>query len=148
MSERPPSLTGSHAPIASAVCDSARPRARRAAWRQRLVEAERGLVEGVRGDSTFFVYFFLGAICIAAALVLGLSRVEWLLLCLALSLVWTAEMFHQMAKSILTLVPAASDSQVRKILRLGTAAVFLAIGGATTVVVVLFGTRILDVMPQ
>ena len=34
-------------------------RHRRAAWRQRLVEAERGITHGFRGDSTLFGYLFV-----------------------------------------------------------------------------------------
>ena len=37
------------------------PRSSRPAWRQRLVDAERGVMQGIRGDSAFFVYFFLSS---------------------------------------------------------------------------------------
>ena len=41
---------------------------RRPAWRQRLVQAERGLVKGVRSDSAFFVHFFGGSIALAVVI--------------------------------------------------------------------------------
>ncbi|MDF1742662.1 MAG: hypothetical protein P1V19_03145, partial [Gimesia sp.] len=46
-------------------------------WRQRLVDAERGITFGIRLDSTFFIHFFSGSAVIAAAMLLGLSATHW-----------------------------------------------------------------------
>ncbi|MCC7424657.1 MAG: diacylglycerol kinase [Planctomycetaceae bacterium] len=121
-------------------------RNRRAPWRQRLVEAERGFVQGFRSDSAFFVYFFAGLICVTAGLVLGLGMVEWLLLTVALTLVFISELFHQMAKVVFESLPMVNISTMRKTLRLGMAAVVVSIGGAAIIVCTLFGRRIAELL--
>src|SRR5579864_8609626 len=76
------------------------PRSARPAWRRRLIDIERGITLGVRGDSVFFVYFFLSSLTIAASLVLGISLLEWTVVILALTVVLCAEMFNQSVKSL------------------------------------------------
>lgn len=117
---------------------------RRAAWRQRLVEAERGITQGFRGDSTLFGHLFVASVIVAAALVLSIPLVQWAVLILALSLVLAAEMFQHALKAIVLQIGSAPNEHAEKALRVGTAAVFVAITGATTIVVLLFGSRLLD----
>src|SRR5579872_2315450 len=76
------------------------PQRRRSAWRQTLVQAERGLVGGIRSGSAFFVHFFGISIVIAAALVLGIERTHWIGIAGCLTLVLTAEMFNQALKAL------------------------------------------------
>lgn len=121
-------------------------RPRRAAWRQRLVEAERGFVQGFRSDSAFFAYFFAGITCLAGGLVMGLGVFEWLLMTLALTLVFITELLHQMAKAALDGLPPAGANALRKALRMGMAAVIVSIGGAAIVVCTLFGRRIAELL--
>jgi len=116
---------------------------RRAAWRQRLVEAERGITQGVRNDSAFFVHFFLGSVVVAAGFVLGISLIEWTAVVISLTLVLSAEMFQQVLKSILSSVGHHFDEPVRKSLRIGTAAVFVAMTGALIVIGLVFGHHLL-----
>ena len=73
---------------------------RRPAWRERLVQAERGLVRGIRSDSAFFVHFFGIVIVIAAALVLRIGWMQWVAIAGCLTLVLTAEMFNQALKTL------------------------------------------------
>ena len=70
------------------------PRPPRPAWRRWLIDVERGLMHGVRGDSVFFVYFFLTSATIAASVVLGISLLQWTVVILALTVVLSAEMFN------------------------------------------------------
>jgi len=117
---------------------------RRAAWRQRLVEAERGMTHGVRTDSTFFVHFFIGSIVAATALVLGIGFVEWIVLILSLTMVLSAEMFNQVLKIVLEGVSHHFPETTRKGLRVGTAAVFVAMAGSTISVLLILGRRIVQ----
>ena len=55
------------------------------------MEAERGLTEGFRTDSTLFGHFFIATIVMAAALVIGISLLEWGLLILSLAMVFSME---------------------------------------------------------
>ncbi|HET6326174.1 MAG TPA: diacylglycerol kinase [Planctomycetaceae bacterium] len=125
---------------AFAITDSARlPRSSRPAWRQRLVDAERGVMQGIRSDSAFFVYFFLSSATIAACVVLGISLIQWTIVILALTLVLSAEMFNQVLKALLTEFGQPRDDAARAALRMAVAAVFVAITGSVIVIGLILG---------
>src|SRR5579863_951829 len=90
----------------------------RPAWRRRLIDIERGITLGVRGDSVFFVYFFLSSLTIAASLVLGISLLEWTVVILALTVVLCAEMFNQSVKSLFAVMNKPVDDSARTALRI------------------------------
>lgn len=119
-------------------------RRRRAAWRQRLVEAERGITHGFRGDSTLFGYLFAGSVVVTTGLVLGLSLSQWTLLILAMTVVLSAELFQQALKAVLPSGETESSPSFEKGLKIGTAGVFVAIGGAVLVVSLIFGSRLVE----
>jgi diacylglycerol kinase len=115
------------------------PRPARPAWRQRLVDAERGVMHGIRSDSAFFVYFFLSSATIAASVVLGISLIQWTVVILALTLVLSAEMFNQVLKALLTGFGRPMDDGARAALRIAVAAVFVAITGSVIVIGLILG---------
>ena len=119
-----------------------RPRRTRAAWRQWLIEAERGLTAGFRSDSVFFVHLFLGCLAVAAALMFGLSATQWAVLVLALSVTTAAELFHQVLKQLGDLLPETAAGQAAKIRRLATAAVAVAMLGSAVAAAVVLGSRL------
>lgn len=114
---------------------------RRPAWRQRLVQAERGLVRGVRSDSAFFVHFFGICTVIAAALVLGIGWVQWIGIAGCLTLVLTAEMFNQALKTLVQSLGPEPSPGVQRALAIGTAAVLVACAGSTIVLALVFWQR-------
>ncbi|MFM8582773.1 MAG: diacylglycerol kinase, partial [Planctomycetaceae bacterium] len=83
---------------------------RRPAWRQRLIQAERGLAWGLRADSVFFVHFFGIALVISAGLAFGLALWQWVAIVLALTVVLSAEMFQQALKLLAGLSSAADGA--------------------------------------
>ncbi|SFI54054.1 diacylglycerol kinase [Planctomicrobium piriforme] len=97
-------------------------KARRPAWRQRLVDAESGLREGIRADSTLFAFFFCAGVVVLTSIVLGLERWEWAILVLSLGFAFSAELLHQVLKQ----ATAAYRRHFDAIFRLGTAAVVVA----------------------
>lgn len=113
----------------------------RPAWRQRLVDTERGFTQGMRLDSTMFVHFFIACIVLATALVLGLGALHWAVLVMALTSVIAAEMFNQILKALLREKDAPPSSPLQKALRIGTAAVFVTIIGATVSIGLIFAQR-------
>lgn len=115
---------------------------RRAAWRQKLVEAERGIARGVRNDSTFFFHAFVACMIVAAGFVLGLSLSQWTSVILAMTMVMSAEMFQQVLKSIWRHVGHHFDEPAEQSLRIGTAAVFICMLGSLLVIGMIFITRI------
>jgi undecaprenol kinase len=120
------------------------PRPARPAWRQRLVDAERGVMQGIRGDSAFFVYFFLSSVTIAACVVLGISLIQWTIVILALTVVLSAEMFNQVLKALLLGFGRPVDDAARAALRIAVAAVFVAITGSVIVIGLILGQAAVD----
>ena len=113
----------------------------RAAWRQTLVQAERGLVGGIRSGSAFFVHFFGISIVIAAALVLGVEWEHWIGIAGCLTLVLTAEMFNQALKALAQADDRHSTPQVQRALAIGTAAVVVSCAGSTVILTLIFWQR-------
>jgi diacylglycerol kinase len=123
---------------------AALPRHTRPAWRRWLIDVERGLMHGVRGDSIFFVYFFLSSLTIAASLVLRISLLQWTIVILALTVVLSAEMFNQSVKSLFAALGRPADDQTRTALRIGSAAVFVTIAGSVITIGLTLGKAALE----
>ncbi|MEX0704310.1 MAG: diacylglycerol kinase family protein [Planctomycetales bacterium] len=130
------------APSSCPAPELVRDRRKRPAWRQRLVDAERGMTLGLRSDSTFFVHFFAIAVVVAGGTVLGLSLVEWVLIVLAITLVLAAEMFKQVLNAVLRSVGHHFAREAAQSLRIATAAVFVTIGGALLAVTLVFANAV------
>lgn len=124
--------------------NSSEPTRRRPPWRQRLVEAERGITYGFRGDSVFFVHFFLGSLIVATAFVLEISMNEWATIIVALTMVLSAEMFNQVLNAIVENVGHQLHKPMEKARRIGTAAVYLVMLGAAVTMALIFGPRLLE----
>ena len=71
-------------------------------------------MHGVRGDSIFFVYFFLTSATIAASVVLGIASLQWTVVILALTVVLSAEMFNQSVKSLFAALGRPADDKVKR----------------------------------
>jgi diacylglycerol kinase len=123
----------------TATCESGR---RRPAWRQKLVQVERGLVGGVRTDSAFFVHFFGICIVIVAGLVLGIGWLQWIGITGCLTSVLTAQMFNQALKALARSNNQQTNPDVQRALAIGTAAVLVACTGSTIVLALVFWQRI------
>ena len=130
----PPSRSDTDAPTAD--------RRRRPAWRQRLIQAERGFGTGLRIDSTFFVHFFTSSMVLAVAAVIGLGILQWAILALSITLVLAAEMFNQVLKLVLSQPRLIAPPAAQKALGISTAAVYVTIAGCVVTILLLFGQRL------
>lgn len=111
----------------------------RPAWRQQLVDAERGLVRGVRSDSSFFVHFFCGSIVLAMGFVLRVETLDWVIITFCLTLVMMAELFNHALRAILLAREERSESSaVRRALGMSTAAVMVAVAGSLVILTIIF----------
>jgi undecaprenol kinase len=120
---------------------------RRPPGRRRLVEAERGLTQGFRGDSTLMVYLFAACLTVAAGLVLGLPALQWAVLVLAFALVLAAELFNKVLRTLCR--QATGDAKaLRHAASLGTAAVLVTILAAVVVVGLFLGGRLSEILPR
>ncbi len=116
-------------------------RPHRPAWRQALVDVERGLAQGVRFDSCFAIYFFMTTVVVTMGFVLGISTIEWSVLVVALSLVLSSQMFHQMLRILWKETEHQLPENLRPLIRIASAAVSVAIMGAGCAIVILFWHR-------
>jgi diacylglycerol kinase len=103
----------------------ARPRSRRP-WRDKFRAAFRGVKQGVRGHSSFFVHFFFTALVLAAALVLRCDLVQWCLLLGCVGLVLTAELFNSAVETLFRGLDEATRDRVWPCLDIAAGAVLLA----------------------
>jgi diacylglycerol kinase len=109
-------------------------------WPEKFRDAFRGLKEGVRGQSSFFVHFFAAAAVIMTAAVLRIEKpTEWCLLLLCITIVLAAEMFNSALESLAKAVTDEPDPHVGRALNIGSAAVLIAAIGAATVGTIIFG---------
>lgn len=108
---------------------------RRAPWRQRLIDAERGFTLGLRGDGTLFFYMFLNCAVLAIGGVLDLSFVQWLLVGLTVTMVLSLELMQQAVRLFVEEVrPLKPNGHWDQILHLATAAVVLGLIGGSVIV--------------
>lgn len=114
----------------------------RAGWRQALVDVERGLVQGIRFDSSFAVHFFMTSVVVTMGFVLGISAVEWAVLVVALAMVLSSQLFHQMLRILWKETEHQLPERLRPIIRIASAAVSVAIAGAACAIVILFWQRL------
>ncbi len=113
---------------------------RRPAWRERLVQLERGVMVGFRTSSIVAIHFFCALIGLTAGLVLGLSVLQWgvLFVCFTTSL--SAELIHQAVKRMCRTTSLARDD-ARAAVQLSAAATTLALCGGLLVSMTVLITR-------
>jgi diacylglycerol kinase len=113
-------------------------------WSEKFRDAFRGVKAGVRGQSTFFVHFFFTAAVLAAAAVLQVSRTDWCLLILCITIVLTAEMFNSAMESMAKAITHEENPHIGDSLNIGAAAVLTASTGAAIVGTLIFLLRIFE----
>ena len=111
-------------------------------WTCKFRDAFRGVKEGVHGQSSFLVHFFVTAAVIAAGIVLGVSLAEWCLLVLCIAGVLVAEMFNSALESMAKAITGEVDPHLGNSLDIGSAAVLTASIGASVVGTIVFGHRV------
>ena len=115
---------------------------RRRSWGRKFGDAFRGVAVGVRGQSSFRVHFLFAVLVIAAAALLGASRIEWTVLLLCIALVLTAEMFNSGLESLAKAITDKEDPHLADALDTGSAAVLVASIGAALVGGIVFLRRL------
>lgn len=135
----PPTL-----PVSSGMTETSRT-PRRAPWRQRLVEAERGLSCGLRGDCTLYVYLFFDCLLVAVGVIFRLSSWQWIIVGMVITLVLTAELLCQALRALISeLKTTHPTGRWDPILQLATAAVTVALIGGSCLISAIYWQRIRD----
>ncbi|MDB5391680.1 MAG: hypothetical protein JWM11_7326 [Planctomycetaceae bacterium] len=116
----------------------------RAAWRQRLVLAERGFGNGARQDSIFFVHIFTTTLILVAAVVLNIAAWQWMLVAFSLIMLFVAELFNQALKAFSQVFGETPPPAVQQALGMSTAASMLALAGVLVVAGFSFAQRVTE----
>jgi diacylglycerol kinase len=111
-------------------------------WSRKFRDAFRGVKEGARGQSSFFVHFLVAAAVVAAGVALHVGLLEWCLLALCIAGVIAAEMFNSALESMARAVTGQNDPHLGNALDIGSAAVLVASVGASIVGAIIFGHRL------
>ncbi len=111
-------------------------------WTHKFRDAFRGLREGVRGQSSFFVHFFVAVMVLVAGVLLNVRLMEWCMLLLCIGGVVTAELFNSALESMAKAVTRQADSDVGNALNIGSAAVLAASITAAAVGTIIFAHRL------
>ena len=112
-------------------------------WAEKFRDAFRGMKDGVRGQGSFGVHFFMAVAVIATAAVLRIDDpAEWCLLLLCIVVVLTAEMFNSALESMAKAITDRHDPHLGAALNISSAAVLIASIGAAVVGAIIFGKRL------
>ena len=120
-------------------------------WIRKFADAFRGVALGVRGQTSFYVHFFMAAAVIAVAAIVRVTMIEWCLLALCITLVLTAEMFNSALENLARAVDREHNPDLGAALDIASAAVLVASFGAVVVGLMILGMRIgamLDWWPE
>ncbi len=111
-------------------------------WVNKFRDAFRGVKEGVRGQSSFFVHFFMSAAVAVAGAVMRVDLLEWCILILCMTIVLTAEMFNSAIESMAKAITEEIHPYLKNSLDIGSAAVLAASLGAALAGSLLFIHRL------
>jgi diacylglycerol kinase len=111
-------------------------------WTRKFHDAFRGIREGIRGQNSFYVHFFMAAAVVAAGTVLRVEIGEWCILLLCITIVLTAEMFNSAIESMAKAITEEIHPHLKNSLDIGSAAVLVASIGASIVGCLLFLHRL------
>ena len=113
-------------------------------WGRKFGDALRGMRRGIRGESSFFVHFFIAACVLAAAVVFQPPAEQWCLLVLCTAGVLAAEMFNSCIERLAKLIDRNHNPELGEALDVASAAVLIAAIGAASVGLIIFGRLFLD----
>jgi diacylglycerol kinase len=115
-------------------------------WTTKFVDAFRGMREGVRGGTSFRDHSVITFAVVIAAAVLRLSALEWCVILLCITIVFSAEFFNTALEAMARAVTKETDPHIRDALDIAAGAVMTAAIGSVVVGVVLFGYRVGQLM--
>ena len=111
-------------------------------WPAKFGHAFRAIALGVRGQSSFYVHGLAAVLVVVTAAFLGVSRTEWCLLALCITIVLAAEMFNSSLERLATAITEEYDERIRDALDMASGAVLLAALGAVVVGAIVFLNRL------
>jgi len=117
-------------------------RNRRARWRQRLIDVERGLTFSFRGDSILFAHLFVGIVILMMGFVLGLSRMQWVAIVFGFGAVLSSELFRQAIREINFARTEPGEKPRQTVHQLASTAAFLVLASCSIGTGLIFADRL------
>lgn len=93
---------------------------------QSLNNAVDGFIYAVKNERNMRVHFLGGFLILLLGIAIGVNRVEWMILCAIITLVWVAEMINTAIEETLDMIEASTHSSVRIIKDISAAVVLIA----------------------
>ncbi len=112
-------------------------------WLGKFADAFRGLYRAVAGQSSFAAHLPVAAAAVAAAAWFRVSPVEWCLVALAIGGVLAAEVFNTSIEMLAQALDSGPDERIRDALDMASGGVFVAVGAAVLVGLIVFLPRVL-----
>jgi diacylglycerol kinase len=111
-------------------------------WPRKFRCAFQGVATGIRGQSSFFVHLSSAALVVIAAVLLGVTWVQWCLLVLCITVVLAAEMMNSALERLAKSIDRSENNHVAAALDIASGAVLMAAIGAAVVGTIVFVVRI------
>ena len=115
-------------------------------WLQKFGHAFHGVWLGIRGQRSFAVHIIAGLLVVLAAALLRVTRIEWCLLLLCITVVFSAEMFNSALEQMAKAVERSENPLIAQSLDIGSAAVLMASIGASVIGAVIFLARMAELV--
>ena len=115
-------------------------------WDTKFARAFHGVAAGIHGQNSFVVHFLCAALVIGAAIAFQVSQVEWCLLLLCITIVFSAELFNSALEALARAIDENYNAHLAKGLDIASGAVLWAAGGAVAVGLIIFGNRTLGLL--
>ena len=115
-------------------------------WYVKFRDAFRGVIQGVRGQSSFAVHFICAALVVLLGAYLGINWMEWSLLVTCIFAVLTAEMFNSALETLAKAIDTRHNPHLADGLNLASSAVLLSSIGAVIVGVIVFAGRLIQLL--
>jgi diacylglycerol kinase len=117
----------------------------RRTWAAKFRTALRGIAFGIRGQSSFFVHFFVAGAVVCAAAVLRVSVVSWGILLLCMGAVFTAELFNSAIETLFRHLDTKTQARAWPALDIAAGAVLWISLTAALVGALIFGQRLMEI---
>ena len=112
-------------------------------WKGKFQDAFRGLAVAGRGQGSFAVHGIMAALVVVCGFFFGVTRLEWCLLILCITLVLSLEVMNSSLESVAKAVDVRFNPQLGRALDMASGAVLVASLGAAIVGLAIFVHRLL-----
>ncbi|MFN6049386.1 MAG: diacylglycerol kinase [Planctomycetia bacterium] len=113
-------------PVSGYGMDFENPKRTKRPWKDKFHCAFKGIKAGMRGQSSFFVHFFMASLVIASALVIRCDLLEWALLIGCIALVMVVELINSAMENLYAMLPEEMREGNYVVLDIAAGAVLLA----------------------